>query len=403
MPLQVETSEFDAVLDELTDNGEAATSQALLQLEELLKNMLVANDMSPVLKFLSSVGNDSILRYRVFECAVKLFLRDDIKHNIMLRSRLELSGLFEGLVFDCFNSLDLLSQANSFEIVTHLVSDPAGVVYLNSVHFFERTNDLFQNPSSDGMLLPILLKFIANLAKVDPETVLTIFHASLNGKMVSIIQDIRNDETLLCLTIEVYCSILYHRKEYFNRIPHLSTCIAFIWRLVREHPVIPVRVKALDSLIVLVGYTPDEFDTAESIHLRETITLKLFTAFDSGIITSSSQNTIRAFNTLIAIARQPIPELKAPALGVIEAVSSQHWALRMVCETPGFLEYLLDRRTELNKTGLEIKYSIVHNLCSNQHATEILQPPQFLALKKYISDGVFYAAAPNFAVAYDGV
>ena len=66
----------------------------------------------------------------------------------------------------------------------------------------------------------------------------------------------------------------------------------------------------------------------------------------------------------------------------------------------GFLEYLLDRSTETEKEGRELKFNIVRNLSISHTASENLGTGFYNKILAYAKEGPFYAES-HVAVTYE--
>lgn len=66
----------------------------------------------------------------------------------------------------------------------------------------------------------------------------------------------------------------------------------------------------------------------------------------------------------------------------------------------GFLEYLLDRRTETEKEGRELKYEIVKNLSVSNTSEENLGLSYYDKILQYTKEGPFYQES-EVAVTYE--
>jgi len=67
----------------------------------------------------------------------------------------------------------------------------------------------------------------------------------------------------------------------------------------------------------------------------------------------------------------------------------------------GFLEYLLDRKTETDKAGKEMKYELISELVRSPFSKEVFDKPFHLRLREYEREGPFYVQA-QAAVAFEG-
>ena len=106
---------------------------------------------------------------------------------------------------------------------------------------------------------------------------------------------------------------------------------------------------------------------------------------------------------LMSIVKQPFQDLRLAGLHVFLTMSAFEWGQRQFQQHAGFLEYLLDRSTEPDKEGKEIKYEIVHRLvASGSVAEKVFGNVDLLKLRKYEREGPFYSAADT-TVALEGM
>ena len=93
---------------------------------------------------------------------------------------------------------------------------------------------------------------------------------------------------------------------------------------------------------------------------------------------------------VLSIAKQPFADLRASGLRLLLALSPHEWAQREMTRLPGFVEYLLDRRTEPDKEGKELKHNIVHSLVASGTAESVFGSVNYLQLRKYDREGPFF-------------
>lgn len=104
---------------------------------------------------------------------------------------------------------------------------------------------------------------------------------------------------------------------------------------------------------------------------------------------------------LLGICKQPFPDLRCSALGVISEVAHMPWGQATLGSQPGFLEYLLDRSTESDKEGKEAKYAIVAVLAQLPSQPCGFSSEEWIRIKTAYREGPFYTAA-EAAVAFEG-
>ena len=111
----------------------------------------------------------------------------------------------------------------------------------------------------------------------------------------------------------------------------------------------------------------------------------------------------KLFAVLMSIVKQPFQDLRLAGLHVLLTMSSFEWGQRLFHQHAGFLEYLLDRSTEPDKEGREMKYEIVHCLvASGSIAEAVFGNVDLLKLRKYDREGPFFSAADT-TIAMEGM
>lgn len=96
------------------------------------------------------------------------------------------------------------------------------------------------------------------------------------------------------------------------------------------------------------------------------------------------------FQLLLSIVRQPFADLRLAGLMVFVELAVQEWGQREMQACPGFLEYLLDRSSEPDKEGKELKYEIVRMLVRSEHAEQLWGNVDLLKMKMYDREGPYH-------------
>ena len=111
----------------------------------------------------------------------------------------------------------------------------------------------------------------------------------------------------------------------------------------------------------------------------------------------------KLFTVVMSIVKQPFQDLRLAGLHVLLTMSSFEWGQRQFQQHAGFLEYLLDRSTEPDKEGREMKYEIVHSLVTSGSIAEaVFGNVDLLKLRKYDREGPFFSAADT-TIALEGM
>lgn len=105
-------------------------------------------------------------------------------------------------------------------------------------------------------------------------------------------------------------------------------------------------------------------------------------------------------SVVMSILKQPFDDLCTGGLRFLLALAPHEWGQKELSGHPGLLEYLLDRRVNLSKTGKELKFDVVHSLVNTSTAEGSFGSPNFLKLRKYYREGPFFATGEQ-AVAMD--
>lgn len=58
--------------------------------------------------------------------------------------------------------------------------------------------------------------------------------------------------------------------------------------------------------------------------------------------------------------------------------------------SPGFVEYVMDRSVEHDKASKDAKYELVKALANSKTVAEIFGNPNYLRLRTYLSEGPYY-------------
>lgn len=94
--------------------------------------------------------------------------------------------------------------------------------------------------------------------------------------------------------------------------------------------------------------------------------------------------------TLAKVVKQPFTDLRTSGLKTLVGISYWEWGQKEMLSCPGFVEYLLDRRTETDRVGKELKYSLVCSLANSPTAESVFGPEISTKFQQYQREGPFY-------------
>ena len=99
---------------------------------------------------------------------------------------------------------------------------------------------------------------------------------------------------------------------------------------------------------------------------------------------------------LLTLANQPFPDLSTAALKCTLAVSGAPWGQSYLQRTPGFIEYLLNRRASSCKQATIIKHSIVTALVQDLARCEAIFGQSIcLKFQAFQQEGPFHVTGEN--------
>jgi 26S proteasome non-ATPase regulatory subunit 5 len=104
---------------------------------------------------------------------------------------------------------------------------------------------------------------------------------------------------------------------------------------------------------------------------------------------------------LLSIVRQPFADLRVAGLLVLMELSAQEWGQGEMHASPGCLEYLLDRNSEPDKDGKELKYEIVCRMVSSDCGERVWGKADMLKMRSYQREGP-YCHTSSTSVAIEG-
>ncbi|XP_017263021.1 26S proteasome non-ATPase regulatory subunit 5 [Kryptolebias marmoratus] len=333
---------------------------------------LFKSDLLEVVKDVMSTSD--IIRYRIYELVVEISSVSPISLGYCANSGL-ISRLLSELTGD-----DVLIRATAIEMVTTLAHSQHGRQYLAQQGIMDKISNMIRGAETDpfsSLYLPGLVKFYGNLAIMDsPQQVCEAYPAFLNKvfemalnpdpAMIGVALDTLG---LLGSTVEgkqVLQKTGQQFKAVFSRMSQLAGSGAT-----------ELRVRSLDAISQLLTLQPDH-QTEDLLSLTESW---------FQLLSNKPMDMIRSIST------QPFPELHCGALRIFTAIANQPWGQKMMMNTPGFMEFVLDRSTGQTKEAKDAKFELVGSLAASSTAAEILGSQNYIRLKTYLREGPYYVTA----------
>ncbi|KAG5272950.1 hypothetical protein AALO_G00171070 [Alosa alosa] len=315
-----------------------------------------------------------IVRYRVYELVVDVSSVSAVSLGYCASNGF-ISQLLEEMTGD-----DILVRATAIEMVTRLAESQHGRQHLAQQGTMEHISNMVIGAESEpfsSLYLPGLVKFFGKLALLEgPQQVCECYPAFLSTVFDMLLGQDPTQTTVAMDTIGALGAtvegkqVLHKTGERFKAVWEKMSQIA------KDGPT-DIRVRCLDAIGLLLSL-PAEEQTEDLCVLSET----WFCA-----ISSQPLETFRNIST------QPFPELHCGALRVFTAIATQAWGQKMMIQTPGFLEWIVDRSSGMTKEAKDAKFELVGALASSPTTQEVLGSNNALRLRTYLREGPYYVTA----------
>ncbi|KAB0802039.1 hypothetical protein PPYR_04225 [Photinus pyralis] len=311
-------------------------------------------------------ATNEIVRLRFNELFVNVSVSSESSMQI-----LDSHGLLS-IILEDLDTDDILLMMNIIQLLSQLVMTKHGYAYLEVHGITSKILSKLECEDSIPLLLcePGVLKFFGAMAYRKPEQIL-VKYAHIIHRIFSIIEE--TNSTLIGVALDTLGYIGETNEGKFsldsieNKIPET---IKVIYHNIQTYPT-EIKIRALNCLENLFRIC--EFDSKITNLVR-----KWYCSVDGNLMT-----------LIYDFAKNPFNEIRFAAFRVLDALSSHNWGQEIFRNTPGFIEFLLDRRSENFKDCKEAKYNIIRVLSLSSvfdHSTQT-------RLQEYVSEGPFYVQA----------
>jgi len=93
---------------------------------------------------------------------------------------------------------------------------------------------------------------------------------------------------------------------------------------------------------------------------------------------------------LWTLVRQPFEDIREAVWKVVLGLTIHTWGVGLISQTGGFIEYLLDRKTEFHVSGSQAKYDIIRSLAQNPALNTYCLPATSKLVHEYVREGAHY-------------
>ncbi|XP_051835496.1 26S proteasome non-ATPase regulatory subunit 5 [Antechinus flavipes] len=333
-------------------------------LESLFESSLL-DDLKNVMQ------TSDIVRYRVYELIVEIasVSPESLKYCTN-------SGLVTQLIRELTGD-DVLVRATCIEMVTSLAYSHHGRQYLSQEGIIDQISNIIVGADSDpfsSFYLPGFVKFFGNLAIVDSPQQICERYPIFIEKVFEMAEG--QDPTMIGVAVDTL-GILGSNVEGKQVLQKTGSRFEHLLKRIghqAKNASTELKIRCLDAISSLL-HLPHDQQTDDLLRMTE---------FWFSSLTREPLEHFRGIST------QPFPELHCAALKVFTAIANQPWAQRLMFNSPGFVEYVVDRSVEHDKASKDAKYELVKALANSKTIAEIFGNQYYLRLRAYLSEGPYF-------------
>ncbi|XP_066999030.2 26S proteasome non-ATPase regulatory subunit 5 [Anabrus simplex] len=319
---------------------------------------------------LSAQRESDVVRFRVYEVVVEI-----AEHSATgLQASVE-CGLLPALIEE-FKTDDVLLQLNALELLTKLAVTPHGLHYLEQHRILEFLSDKVSNAEGDiegTIILPGLIKFFGNVAQVNPKD----FFSKYPSMVTALFETLDSPDMIMAgVAMETvgYIATTVEGKHMLSSLGDaMNNAMKTLACKIANSPT-EWRVRALNTVANIIALKVPDQDT-----LSLALTKSWFDAL--------SPNPLE---TIMAVSRQPFPELRLAGLQVLNVLAEQSWGQEYMKNHPGLVEFLLDRSMETIKSCKDAKFDVIRTIVESPTAAAIFGHDTMQRLEEFAREGPFY-------------
>lgn len=174
-------------------------------------------------------------------------------------------------------------------------------------------------------------------------------------------------------------STLHSRRALLYNESKTMTALGMLGSLIASSSS-EVRVTCMDAVSVLIACPKGCIRDAVLVSLYE----KTFTAIGEDFA-----------STLYLVGKQPFSDIRCAMLNVLASMATWKWGQERIKNVPGFVEFLLDRSTEVDKGAKELRYAVIHTLATSDSSEVVFGALTYRRIKEYDEEGPFHVHSEN--------
>lgn len=313
------------------------------------------------------LSGKNMIRCRVYEIGVKL-------SGASIENHEQFDFILERLVGD-LDTDDILLKLNILDLTSNLAQSDYGHVYMENRDVFTkvlREIELLDENPLKTLMVPGYLKFFGHIATAQPVKIIQGFSAMINSLFDCILNE---DTSALPVAFDTFGHLGRSNEGKIllngSHSVRMHETLIEVGKRIHDLPT-PLKVRALNCLETLF-----QCDASDATNNQiNSITEQWF----SSLTDTNRLTFVQEFS------RNPFPEIKIAALGLLRSICNYTWGQRALSNTAGFIEYLLDRNAEFDTDILHEKYNILKAVANSNAFDDNIRRQ----IRKYIKDGVFH-------------
>lgn len=374
-----------AIIESLGDPDEEVGKRSVDILQYLstkvdgfLEDQLFADANSSLLQ--SVKNKNEIIKFRYFEFMVTLVLaKETFLQNRDIQTAIkELLELGE-------RPDDPLLVRNCLIILDKLIEIDAGVEYLDRFGYFDLVASKITSPHSDpfvNLLMPGYLETFAKLGSSAPDLLQN--HQAVIDQIVDFI--LADDFTSCSIESIGLLGRLGKGKLVLNsNAKFIEQCLPKLGKLLQFGQ---TQVEVLNCLASLFDLNDLDATVDISNHLE---------VWYSKLTADRKQTR----ETIFRLCKQAFPEIHLNSLNLIHKLTKHLWGQKELAQLPGFLDYVLNRATEVDYKSKQAKFKLITELATSPFTKAAFGPMEHAKIRKIYQDGAFHVET-DVSVAVEG-
>ncbi|ESP04905.1 hypothetical protein LOTGIDRAFT_211712 [Lottia gigantea] len=324
-------------------------------------------------KLTEVMSQDDTVKFRVYQIVVDLSRLSEEGLQMSVES-----GLLQKLTNEIFKD-DILLQLNAIEMLSDLSQVEHGLQYLDQSSVLAKLEEMMRSTESDpmsGLLLPGLVKFFGGMCRVHPKEVCMKFPAFINIVFNNLDSSDISQKNVAIDTIGFLGSTVEGKltlEKLGQQMTRGMKCLGGLIKSTKTED----QLRALDSLTNLITLRVSD-QTEELLSLTESWFNQLMP---------------EPFQYVWSLCQRPFLDIRCTAYNTLKALAILPWAQKIMNDTPGFTEFLLNRSTETSKEGRDSKYQVIKAIFESPTVSEIFGDRFYVKVAEYCNQGAFYVRA----------